>query len=138
MNIPYFEELVAIRKMLEENLPRFPHRRCSHASRLVWWIVGIEEAGGYYAPRNCLHAWNYDKSRELYVDLSLDQFEEGASAISLLPHTTEKLLIHPTHTANQRATEISALCGNFLKVVNNLYELYFTNYCPSRVSGPTK
>lgn len=82
---PYFDELKDIRVALEANKESYPYNGCSHASRVVSLILGLREVAGsftfkyyYGSPTDTIHrewhAWNYDPGRELYVDLSADQF----------------------------------------------------------------
>ena len=82
---PYFNELKDIRAALEADKESYPYNYCSHASRVVNLILGLREVAGsftfkyyYGSPTDTIHrewhAWNYDPERELYVDLTADQF----------------------------------------------------------------
>lgn len=77
-----YPALARIRKLMEERIPWFPHNRCDIASEVVQAIVGLPMVSGYYidrsysSPIHSYHCWNYDPTRELYIDITRDQFHE--------------------------------------------------------------
>lgn len=84
-DVEYSCELSDIRRFLERNVEDFPFNKCQVASRFLNLALGLEEVSGWH--RNLEHhSWNYDSERELYVDLTMDQF--------YLPHKGEMLKIN--------------------------------------------
>ena len=80
----YYNKLVVIRGVLEEEIFNFPKSKCQHASRVLKEVLDLEEVAGHYLPVRW-HAWNYDPKNKLYVDLTMDQFDDCHNKIMVLP-----------------------------------------------------
>lgn len=80
-NPPYRHELYLARDFLERNVEEFPDRKCDFTSRFLRNAnPSLLEVAGYYIfpdeKRKWQHVWNYDFQRKLYIDLTMDQFNE--------------------------------------------------------------
>jgi hypothetical protein len=79
----YYEDLVKIRDFMKREGARlvnldFPKDCCDHTARLVREVTGLELViGTAYVPgqkRSQTHTRNYDPKRNIYPDLTMDQF----------------------------------------------------------------
>jgi hypothetical protein len=96
MNVPYLDLLTEARNFLEHDIPEFPILKCQVASRFVNLVFGFEEVAGYYHGRidgfknrvSESHAWSYDKTLNLYLDITIDQFTKNLPRvlITTAPH----------------------------------------------------
>lgn len=92
--VPYYDELVEIRTFLTDYFTHkyperdaFPRNKCRHTSKFISYQLDIDVVAGYYG--NSWHAWNYDKHNDVYIDITLAQFDDVHKPISLLkPDTT--------------------------------------------------
>ena len=82
--LPYYEELVKVRQAAKYVLQNFPDSACCECTRATHLFTGLEEVAGNYTIKirgrrlfRRWHAWNYDKERGLYVDITQDQFIES-------------------------------------------------------------
>jgi hypothetical protein len=111
--LPYFDQLVLVRRFLEqdkEGNPAYPRNGCQDATRLINYTAGLEEYAGWFIYQDidlrklnldkCWHAWNYDAERRLYIDLSMDQFGVFRS-IEVLPEDTSLLEFSYKNTSEQ-------------------------------------
>ncbi len=89
--LPYIQELERIRKDFELNCPDFPKNKCELAARAIREDLGLKEVAGFYLPNNEFHVWNYDKKHKLYVDITLDQFDNKYDGINFLNEETDIL-----------------------------------------------
>lgn len=87
LDIPYRDELVLIRMFLAEEFYDFPVDYCVQSSFLLKRAVGLPWTAGIYMVngRPHGHAWNYDSSRKLFVDINHDGFDKSARKIEVLP-----------------------------------------------------
>ena len=101
--LPYYPDLVKIRRVLEKASEYFPHCECYRAGRAVKLVTGLEESvGSYGEPIKCnWHVWNFDEDRGLYIDLTQDQFLKSLPPITILPSTTKVLLPNEYETKLQ-------------------------------------
>ncbi len=87
--VPYFKTLVGLRAALAEEYMLYPHHCCVKASRKVTEMLGlqygVQGVAGYYIQGMMPHAWNYDVQRELFIDLTLDQFYAGFPTVAIMP-----------------------------------------------------
>jgi hypothetical protein len=90
--LPYYSELANLRSFLEREVEGFPRWKCESASRLVHLRTGLEVVAGRYVPDEDLHVWNYDSQRELYVDITQDQYPHR-SKIAVMPANTPLLKV---------------------------------------------
>ena len=78
--LPYYSALKYIRQRLEADASDFPENKCNTANWIVSHATELEGRAGFYRLENhrsktlTYHAWNYDKERGLYVDITQDQF----------------------------------------------------------------
>jgi hypothetical protein len=103
--VPYYETLVNLREFLENNVPAFPFLRCQYSSRVLSKVLGLKQPAGYYMPMNIWHAWSYDNNLKLYIDLTMDQFNENHNKIMILPKENPWIVSHPTLTSNHLMTQ---------------------------------
>jgi len=118
-HLPYYSQLVSIRESLEQapelQFPyRFPTTCCQNATRLVSkaldpeFIIS-ELSGGYRFGENLdhylHHAWNYDPERNIYLDLTLDQFFLEFPPIAIFPSSLPFLKEMYVYTERQRKTK---------------------------------
>ena len=96
MNLPYSKDLIFIREELEKRVEDFPFLKCQVATRVLHHALGFEEIGGFFEMPDCMeddwHAWGYDPSRKLYIDLAMDQYKGIALPIHVLPIDNKYLL----------------------------------------------
>lgn len=102
--LPYFEKLVKIRNVLERSLFKFPKRCCSETSRIVNLVTQLDEVAGSYINSNIRiwHAWNYDKERGFYVDLTNDQFGSFKYKIGIFPENYKNFEYSILETEKQK------------------------------------
>lgn len=91
MEIPYYNQLIEIRELLENELPIFPFLQCQKATKLINKILGLQELGGIYTPKNFPHSWSYDPEKGRYIDLCQDMFDDCSNPITILPVSTNIL-----------------------------------------------
>ncbi|MBN2880769.1 hypothetical protein JXM83_01835 [Candidatus Woesearchaeota archaeon] len=95
VQVPYIETLVNLRVELERRVEKFPFLKCQVATRLVHYVLGLEEVGGFFEYPDCMeddwHAWNCDVSRGIYVDLTMDQYKGINRQITIVPINTRLL-----------------------------------------------
>lgn len=94
MNIPYYDELVKARRFLESYYADFPIKKCKDSTRFLHHILGLEEISGRYihgSTKQC-HSWSYDPKLDIYIDLTLSQFDSTYDSISILPTSTPFLV----------------------------------------------
>ena len=98
-SLSYFKELLASRKILEDNEKGFPRLSCAMASRVVKEVTGLEQVAGicrydlYFT-----HAWNIDLENGLFLCISMDQYRECDDSITILPAKTDILTIQEIPT----------------------------------------
>jgi hypothetical protein len=92
---------------LKMNYLQFPREMCNIASDTLSKRLGLYMVTGQvYNPKNgnpiACHTWNYDLKRQLYIDITLHQFDElkGLGPIIIVPkHSKISKLIYsiPDH-----------------------------------------
>ncbi len=101
---PYFGDLVQIRYFMQDTFDGrairnqtlkefqhwkpFPQGWCALTSGLVTRVTGLEFAVGTY-PQSGSHTFNHDPVRDLYIDLTEDQFDPNLPVINI--HTASTL-----------------------------------------------
>lgn len=121
--LPYYPELVRLRSFLEREVEDFPRFKCESATRLVHLVTGLEEVSGRYVPDEDLHAWNYDSQRELYVDITQDQYPHR-SRIVIMPASTPILRVEDGAMKEHHTTIQQR---RFQKQISELLSAYFSN-----------
>ncbi len=95
LSVPYYPVLSVIRHELEHAYLDYPSLKCQHAAHVVAHVLAahyeLKEVAGVYLPERIWHAWNHDPLREIYVDLSIDQFIGHTTKITILETTTPLL-----------------------------------------------
>jgi len=77
------------------------------SARILKALLSLDEVAGVHVsdtdPR-FFHAWNYDRKRRLYIDLTFDQFEgePDRAAVTILPDDTRHLIRTQEDTKTQR------------------------------------
>lgn len=84
MELPYWQKLEEIRLEFESKSLSFPRNKCQLVTRAVSLDTKLRQVAGLYVPERSWHAWNYDPQRRLYIDLSMDQFEEVEEKIVII------------------------------------------------------
>lgn len=131
IEVPYYNELVQIRKLLEEEVPCFPRFGCQTDTRLTSLIINIKGTAGRHTPSNNTHCWPHDVKRGLYISLSMDQFDNGDEPITILPDSTEILIEDP-----KIIERYNNVCNrdSFIRLIKRLCKLYEEKYgrvCPT-------
>ncbi len=105
IDVPYFNELVAIRESLEEAVNGvngkgvFPKNSCTLAANAVQHVLKIPRVDGYFEGwLYGTHAWNWDSERKLFIDIAMDQYHGVTEKVVILPDTTEVLRYVPDLT----------------------------------------
>lgn len=122
-SLPYANELIISKKVLQENIWRFPKNSCEIASKVVNEVTGLEQvAGDCKYDSKSFHSWNFDFERELFICISMDQYGESNDQVTVLPANMDILTVQEIPTKNQwlydRAdiqdyiTEIKSRIGN--------------------------
>jgi len=92
-SIPYYNELVEIRLRLEQ-AHGFPKGYCIETTALcVERIPQLIPLAGVYMPTKSFHAWLGDEERELYIDITIDQFKNEHDEITILQPINDLLEI---------------------------------------------
>jgi len=149
--VPYLEQIKRIRTILEHTLSYFPSDRCDYSARVVKTLVpGLKEVAGEYRPWQRWHAWNYDPQRELYIDLSFDQFapmpEEvqdletvsdtvtidnflglHVQGVTIFPKDTALLKKMSSRTHNQRSRDDDNFIDDIERICRIYSEVYSRN-----------
>ena len=126
-SLPYFRELVQIRPILSihQSARRgkqvFSHGCCNDTTRIVAALTGLEQVGGFYTYPNFTreqkkelsiqhieHAWNHDKDRGLYIDLTLCQFDEYPK-IAIIEPSSGILMPNAKLTKKQNEMELEGV-----------------------------
>lgn len=84
--VPYYNDLIKIRTWFENNVSNFPNGSCryiSHVTKKYLQDYNLILKKGYIKRNTLLHTMLYDESRDLFVDLSLDQFVDFNDKISI-------------------------------------------------------
>lgn len=84
MQLLYHKELLKIRQFCRQRYRQFPKDCCRETSKLANALLGLHCVFGRYLPKDFYHAWNYDQKRNLYVDLTADQFNPNHPAVLIL------------------------------------------------------
>jgi hypothetical protein len=120
MDIPYYGDLVLLRRYMEEGIYRFPSRKCRQSTRILKKTHGFEEVAGHYVHEDGArfwHAWNYDLERNLWIDLTSDQFEDTPDKIIIVERPWAKLIAMEGHTNVQRGRVLSGDLDGFHDVL---------------------
>ncbi len=136
--LPYFLDLLQIRYFMQEtfggsasmvqdpiltktfqDLGKFPRRWCAVTSGLVARVTGLEIVVGMYPAAGALtiHTFNRDSQRNLYVDLTEDQFDPDLSVINV--HTAATL--KPTVDLQVSSVEILERVGYLSGLLYNAF-----------------
>lgn len=110
-SLPYYSKLVELKGVLGRILTIidpgffrvFPYGCCSDSVRAVYLKTGLEEIGGYF--RRNKHAWNYDRKKGLYIDLTLQQFGNFPE-IAVIDASSGVLIPHEGLTEKQKMMEL--------------------------------
>jgi hypothetical protein len=91
--IPYYNELFKIRLALELSTKIFPEGQCTYATSILEKKFNtIQGIAGLYLPEKSWHAWGYDTKYNVFVDITMDQFNPEHDEIMILQPTTHLLL----------------------------------------------
>ena len=63
-----------MREVCEQYVPGFPGERCLIPARVLSIVLSFTELSGTFNGKG--HAWAFDEDRNLYIDLSADQFSK--------------------------------------------------------------
>ena len=107
-DLPYYRMLVALREELKQEHTFYPVNCCIFSSievrRVLGRQFGIVEMPGVFSWDGFIregegkvemfesHMWNYDANRNLYIDLTLDQFYCGFPCVSVIPVADARFL----------------------------------------------
>jgi len=151
VEVPYLEQIRRIRTVLEHTLSYFPSDRCDYSARVVKTLVpDLKEVAGEYRPWQRWHAWNYDRERGLYVDLSFDQFApipdevkdlenipstvtiDGFfgvhfQGVTIFPKKTSLLRTINSRTHNQRSRDDNVFVDDVERICRIYSEIYSKN-----------
>ena len=113
-----------IRKLFEILENDFPHDYCNHTARAKKIAIDeLNEVAGYYSPIlfnssiiKWNHSWAYDEKRELYINITHDQFVEFSPRIAVFKETTGVLSIDENKTQDQINTPNEEL-GDIIKII---------------------
>ncbi|VVB79573.1 Uncharacterised protein [uncultured archaeon] len=112
-DLPYYSRLVEVRKYFEENIPNFePYGNCHPASRLISQVTPLKQVAGDFILGNTRadHGWNYDPERQLYLDVTHDQFGSPQPIIAV-PSTDPRYCISGVRSFFERLGLIDSLTG---------------------------
>jgi hypothetical protein len=122
--LPYFNVLQILQKNLHEWVPHFPSRYCVQTTRCASRLTRLTELGGNYEsfapkiqgeyefpvlnyPLIRWHAWNYDKQRGLYIDLSHHQWNNNLPQIMVFEGDTTVMVPNKWDTRKQKNCRLS-------------------------------
>ncbi len=100
--LPYYSDLLRIRKEFEDSCIGFPYSKCALTARAVFNDIGLLIVGGIYLPEYSSHVWNFDLEKKIYIDLTMDQFMGVNNPIVILPFQNDILLENEITTAGLR------------------------------------
>jgi hypothetical protein len=81
--LPYLDHLLQIREALSIIFPKYPLNGCGYSADIVEKLTGLTAISGHTPYDQAMHCCNYDSSRDLYIDLTLAQYEGVAAKIVL-------------------------------------------------------
>ncbi|MBI4147644.1 hypothetical protein HY494_03265 [Candidatus Woesearchaeota archaeon] len=106
--LPYWGGLEQIRSEFESCSLGFPLNKCELVTYAVAQELGLQQYAGLYVPERKIHSWNGDRKRNLYIDLSMDQFEGIVGKIVVVSQERNDLLkVNWWLTLNQRRKSYS-------------------------------
>jgi len=127
---PNLEKIIEIRDFLKEITPDFPYNKCQVSTRFLKNELGYSELAGRYMGKGKYykywHSWAHDKKNDLYIDITMNQFNEEHDSITILEPDTE--LLKPIDKFTQQHIGLSDdyLFSYFQKHLNfvNIFNLY--------------
>jgi len=131
LNLPYYEDLEKIFNFMKtqnsvELLFKFPYSLCDHTSRLVSEISGLDVlTGTYQRSKNepiLAHTLNYDKKRNLYIDLTRGQFGFKFDKIFIEPVIDSNFTPYSQVTSKYKIDETTKMIKPKLDELINAYK----------------
>lgn len=107
-NLPYSKDLRLILGYCKTMYPQFPVKFCQDSSRLIHKVLGLPVVAGIfdempYDGRANWHAWNRDRDRRLFIDLTASQFNSELPEILITSQDDERFLFKRENTAFARS-----------------------------------
>jgi hypothetical protein len=127
MNVSQSEQLEFLVAQFEEKRARYPIWQCDAAQFVLFKTLGLRPINGIYVPETDIHSWNYDPIQDIYIDITLHQFEGQRNKISILPTQTPLLKQNkrPTFLQNRREYQLlHSENGDIIKAFNRAYRTH--------------
>ena len=100
-HLPYLEVLQNIRTTLAEHANhtgQFPRGGCGYTAGVVRENLGLQVASGKTIFSKEGHSWNYDPDYDLWIDLTLDQFEGVQGEMVIVPSDSPIYIMDPSRS----------------------------------------
>lgn len=125
MKMPYYQMLEELRGSMEGYFFNFPKHKCEIASEITRLAIPeLEKISGEYVLNSILsvsHSWNYDPQRNLYIDLTSDQFSKINPRILVTEETDKRFRRTEKNTPNPFEEETHNNANIFLIKFKSLH-----------------